>query len=179
MNSINIVKTIICALVFLTFSFQTKANPNNELEFRVGAEVNRSAPFVGFSKNFYLSETVSIAPELFVLGSPVLGGTFRLSFPVTKQIRISPHAGFGITPVGLPVSTVGVLGINFSYKLNHSIHLFVEPRIIYFPHDIISICKEFWQIDELNNKKPIVISVGISFWHYSVHLSQVKVYRIL
>ena len=137
--------------------------PIDNFEVKIGVETFRIVPTVGIGRNFYVSKSVSLSPELLVLGAPILGGTFRLNIPIIGSFKLSPEAGFGFTPVGFPLSTVGILGINLSYELNGKFKLFVEPRIFYYGENIIAVGKGFFGIDNLNEHKPFVISFGIGF----------------
>ena len=164
-------KITIALLFFLILTNQssflaqtnTKNIPENRIELRAGAEVKRFVPILGIGKNYNLTNLVSVSPELLIFGTAILGGTGRLNFSITREIKISAHAGLGIAFVGLPISTAGIFGLNFQYRLNENLNIFIEPRIIIFSKDLISIGKGFWGIDDVNTKTPVVVTVGIGF----------------
>lgn len=163
MKTIILFLFIICLLINYSTLSQTKytGKPEVYYEIKIGGEINRIVPSFGIGKNFYLTKYVSLAPELIVIGAPVLGGTFRINIPIMKSFKLSPEAGFGLTPVGFPMSAVGILGLNISYKLNNHVSIFIEPRIYYYHEKIISIGSGFFGIDDLNKNKPLVITVGV------------------
>jgi len=107
----------------------SREKPANYYEIKIGGELNRAVPSFGISRNFYLSPHLSISPEIILMGTPFFSGTLRINIPIGSKLQISPHAGFGLTPVGLPFSEAGIIGINISYSLNRKIKLFIEPRI--------------------------------------------------
>ncbi|MCB9211101.1 MAG: hypothetical protein H6609_17175 [Ignavibacteriales bacterium] len=133
---------------------------SNKYELKVGGELNQIVPSIGVGKNFYFSRYISIAPEIIMLGFPIASGTYRFNFRINKILRTSLQGGVGIT-FGAPLSMVGIIGANFSYKLSNNIYLFIEPRLYLFQNKIVSINNGIWGIDNLNKINPFVLSIGI------------------
>ncbi len=158
----------VCTIILLnSFSILSQKKyydkPEDNYEIKIGGVVNRIAPSFGIGRNFYFTKYISLSPELLVIGAPILGGTFRINIPITNSIKISPQAGFGLTPIGFLLSTVGIIGINVTYKLSNQINIFIEPRIFYYDEKIISIGSGFFGINDLDKNKPFVITIGVGF----------------
>ncbi len=154
---------IICLLYNSTVLSQYKNfdKPQDNYEIKIGGEVNRSVPSLGIGRNFYFTKYISLSPELLVVGTPILGGTFRVNIPITNSLKLSPQAGFGFTPVGFLFSTVGIIGMNFLYKLSNQVNIFIEPRIYYYGEKIISLGSGFFGINDLDKTKPFIITLGV------------------
>ena len=154
---------IIC-LLYSPFIISQNTNfnkPNDNYEIKIGGEINRTVPSLGIGRNFHLTKYISLSPELLVVGTPILGGTFRVNIPITESLKFSPHAGFGFTPVGFLFSTVGIIGINVSYKLSNQVNIFIEPRVYYYRDKIISLGSGFFGINDLDKTKPFIITLGV------------------
>mgnify|MGYP000188637561 CR=1 FL=1 len=151
---------ILCLLICSsTVLSQNSYTYLNKYELKVGCEVNKIVPSLSFGKNYYLSRYISIAPELIMLGFPIPSGTYRFNFRINKNLNTSIHGGFGITFA--PISMVGIIGANFSYKISNSVYIFIEPRLYFFNKYLVSIENGIWGIDKLNKFNPFVISFGI------------------
>jgi len=135
--------------------------PKDNYEIKIGGEINRLVPSVGIGRNFYISDYISLSPELLLVGVPILEGTFRINIPATKYFKISPHAGYGFTPVGFLFSGVGTIGVNISYNINEKINIFIEPRIYYYNDKVISVGSKLLKIDDINKTPPFIVTIGI------------------
>ena len=109
---------------------------------------------------FAISKYNSISPELIMLGFPIASATYRFNFRINKNMRTAFQGGGGIT-FGAPLSFVGILGANLSYKISNNLEIFIEPRFYLFQKSISSINNEIWGIENLNKITPFVISFGI------------------
>ena len=137
--------------------------PSDYFEVKIGDEVKRNVFAFGVARKFYFGNSFSIAPEVMVLGVPILCGTLRQDIKLGDHMTITPHFGVGLTPVGLPISETLILGGDWAYHLSSGLKLFVESRVYFFNKNLNGMGSGLLEIGDLNNKAPLVFSLGIGF----------------
>ena len=132
-------------------------------EMKIGDEVKRNVISFGIGRKFYLVKNFSLAPEIMVLGTPFLCGTMRIDAKLGEQMKLSPHLGVGLTPVGLPIAGAIIIGGDLSYHIGPNFILFFESRFYLINKEILSLGSGILKISELNSKRPVVLSLGVGF----------------
>jgi hypothetical protein len=140
-----------------------EAPPRDYFEIRIAGEVQRGVPSLGFGRKFYVEKGVSLSPEVVILGVPIICGTIRQDIGLGGSLILTPQLGFGLVPVGLPVSEAVIFGANCSYRLGMRCVLFIESRIFLINKNVSALGHGFLEITELASKVPVLVSLGIGF----------------
>jgi hypothetical protein len=141
----------------------TTIQPSDYFEVRVGGELKRSVLSFGVGRKFYVGDHVAVAPEIMVLGTPFLCATIRLDARLSDKMKLSPHFGFGLAPAGLSLSEALIIGGDVSYHINTHFILFLESRFYFINNNISSLGSGLLEINDLNRRRPVVLSLGLGF----------------
>lgn len=143
--------------------YKSKIETNFEIE--VGIELYRKMFSVNLGLPIILNRNISLVPEISFISAPIISGSVRYEFRLSKLIGVNIQGGFGYIP-GLPFSFVdapcGILALSGEYKWGKKISLLLELKSIFIQNTINTNTLSIEGYDIIRNP-PTSLMIGVSF----------------
>lgn len=136
----------------------------DSFEITAGRVVNGQALSFGIADKIYTSEHFSWAPEISLLGGPVLCLTMRYDVSLHERLQLTPQLGAGIIPLPYFSSVIATAGFSLSYAVEPGWKVFLAGRLYGFGNEsLVGYGGGIFELKDLNRHNPVVISAGLAF----------------